>query len=49
MPRLRVFSGREVCGIMSQYGFEQVRQRGSHIIMQKKAGKHDHHRASAGP
>ena len=38
MPRLRVFSGREVCGIMSQHGFEQVRQRGSHIIMQKKRG-----------
>jgi len=38
MPRLRVFSGREVCGIMSQYGFEQVRQRGSHIIVQKKRG-----------
>ena len=38
MPRLRVFSGQGVCGIMAQHGFEQVRQRGSHIIMQKKRG-----------
>ena len=36
MPRLRVLSGREICKIMSQHGFEQVRQKGSHIIMQKK-------------
>jgi predicted RNA binding protein YcfA (HicA-like mRNA interferase family) len=38
MPKLRVLSGREVCKIMSQHGFEQVRQKGSHIIMQKKEG-----------
>ena len=38
MPRLRVLSGREVCKVMSQHGFEQVRQKGSHIIMQKKEG-----------
>jgi len=38
MPRLRVLSGREVCKIMSQHGFGQVRQKGSHIIMQKKEG-----------
>ncbi len=38
MPRLRMLSGREVCKIMSQHGFEQVRQKGSHIIMQKKEG-----------
>ena len=38
MPRLRVLSGREVCKIMSRHGFEQVRQKGSHIIMQKKEG-----------
>ncbi len=38
MPRLRVLSGRETCKIMSQHGFEQVRQKGSHIIMQKKEG-----------
>ncbi|HOU14654.1 MAG TPA: type II toxin-antitoxin system HicA family toxin [Anaerolineae bacterium] len=36
MPKLRILSGREVCKIMSQYGFEAVRQKGSHIIMQKR-------------
>ncbi len=36
MPKLRVLSGRDVCKIMSQYGFEAVRQKGSHIIMQKR-------------
>ena len=36
MPKLRVLSGRDVCKIMSQHGFERVRQKGSHIIMQKR-------------
>jgi len=36
MPRLRVLSGREVCKILSEHGFEQVRQKGSHILMQKR-------------
>lgn len=38
MPKLRVLSGREVCKILSEHGFEKVRQKGSHIIMQKKVG-----------
>ncbi|MEK9137169.1 MAG: type II toxin-antitoxin system HicA family toxin [Bacteroidota bacterium] len=38
MGRLRVFSGKEVCQILSKHGFEVVRQRGSHIVMQKKLG-----------
>ena len=38
MPKLRVLSGREVCQIMTQLGFQQVRRKGSHIIMQKTAG-----------
>lgn len=33
---MRTLSGREVCAILRQHGFEQVRQRGSHIIMQKQ-------------
>jgi predicted RNA binding protein YcfA (HicA-like mRNA interferase family) len=33
MPKLRVLSGKEVCEIMSLQGFNQVRQKGSHIIM----------------
>ena len=38
MPKLRVLSGREMCKILAQNGFEKVRQKGSHIIMQKKVG-----------
>ena len=36
MPKLRVMSGRETCDILARYGFIEVRQRGSHIIMQKQ-------------
>jgi len=35
LPRLVVISGREACEILARYGFVEVRQRGSHIIMQK--------------
>ncbi|MCC6575403.1 MAG: type II toxin-antitoxin system HicA family toxin [Planctomycetes bacterium] len=38
MGKLRVLSAREVCAILSANGFVQVRQRGSHIIMQKRSG-----------
>jgi len=33
---LKVLSGKEVCQILSKHGFQNIRQRGSHIIMQKK-------------
>ncbi len=36
MPRLGVFSARDVCRILQANGFEKVRQAGSHIIMQKR-------------
>jgi len=36
LGKLRVLSGREVCQILEQQGFVQVRQRGSHIIMQQQ-------------
>lgn len=36
MPKLRVLSGRDVCRIMKQNGFEEIRQKGSHIVMQKR-------------
>ncbi|RUR81843.1 type II toxin-antitoxin system HicA family toxin [Chlorogloeopsis fritschii PCC 9212] len=36
MGKLRVLSGREICQILEQHGFVQVRQRGSHIIMQQQ-------------
>jgi predicted RNA binding protein YcfA (HicA-like mRNA interferase family) len=36
LAKLRILSGREVCRILAQNGYEEIRQRGSHIIMQKK-------------
>ena len=36
MARLAVLSGREVCRILEQQGFAEVRRRGSHIVMQKR-------------
>ena len=36
MGRLRVLSGREAALILEQNGFVQVRQRGSHMVMQKR-------------
>jgi len=33
--RLRVLSGRDVCRILEQHGFREVRRRGSHIVMQR--------------
>lgn len=38
MGKMRVLSGKEVCQILSKHGFQNVRQRGSHIIVQKKTG-----------
>jgi predicted RNA binding protein YcfA (HicA-like mRNA interferase family) len=35
---MRVLSGKEVCQILVRHGFQNVRQRGSHVIMQKKVG-----------
>lgn len=36
MGKLKVLSGKEVSKILELNGFAQIRQRGSHIIMQKK-------------
>ncbi len=35
MGKLRVLSGKQVCAILERHGFEEVRRRGSHIIMQR--------------
>ena len=35
MGRLRVLSGQEICAILEQHGFCQVRRKGSHIVMQR--------------
>lgn len=34
MGKLKVLSGKSVCQILAEHGFVEVRQRGSHIIMQ---------------
>lgn len=36
MSKLRVLSGQQVCDILARHGFIPVRQRGSHIVMQKR-------------
>ncbi|MBS0588178.1 MAG: type II toxin-antitoxin system HicA family toxin [Proteobacteria bacterium] len=36
MGKLRVLSGQQLCAILAQHGFIEVRRRGSHIVMQKK-------------
>ena len=38
MPKLLALSGREACKIMAKHGFQQVRQKGGHLIMQRKEG-----------
>ncbi|MGC8490485.1 MAG: type II toxin-antitoxin system HicA family toxin [Syntrophobacteraceae bacterium] len=36
MGKLRVLSGKQVCGILARHGFSEVHLRGSHIVMQKR-------------
>jgi len=36
LVKLRVLSGKDACSILSAYGFEEIRRRGSHVVMQKK-------------
>ncbi|MFH7245156.1 MAG: type II toxin-antitoxin system HicA family toxin [Spirulina sp.] len=36
MGKLRIFSGSEICKLLEQHGFQNVQQRGSHIVMQKR-------------
>ena len=35
MPKLPIFSGTEVVSALVRLGFEQTRQRGSHVVMRK--------------
>jgi len=37
LGKLRVLSGQEACAILAQEGFKEVRRRGSHVVMQKRA------------
>ncbi len=36
MPKLGVFSGEEIVRIMETEGFVRARQKGSHLILQKR-------------
>jgi predicted RNA binding protein YcfA (HicA-like mRNA interferase family) len=36
LGRLRVLSGAQVCRILADHGFVEVRRRGSHIVMQRR-------------
>ena len=37
MGKLRVLSGQEVRRILERQGFTEVRRRGSHVVMQRRA------------
>lgn len=37
MPRLPVLSGREIVRILEKLGFQQSRQRGSHVTLRRGA------------
>jgi predicted RNA binding protein YcfA (HicA-like mRNA interferase family) len=37
LGKLQKLSGKEVCRILERHGFDQVRMRGSHVVMQKKS------------
>jgi predicted RNA binding protein YcfA (HicA-like mRNA interferase family) len=36
LAKLRTFSSKQVCKILKEHGFTEVRRRGSHIAMQRK-------------
>ena len=37
MPRLRRVSGQETIRALERLGFEQVRQRGSHVVLKRQS------------
>jgi len=36
LAKLKVLSGTDVCKILSDHEFTEIRRKGSHVIMQKK-------------
>ncbi len=36
MPKLPVVSGKECCKTLARLGFEEIRQRGSHVVMRRR-------------
>ena len=41
MPRLQRVSGRQAIKALERLGFEQIRQRGSHVILKKNTPEGD--------
>lgn len=39
MPKLRVFSARDLCDLLQEHGFVKTRQSGSHIVMRKETNE----------
>ena len=39
MGKLKTFSGKEICKLLEKHDFAKVRQRGSHIVMQKRTAE----------
>ena len=39
MGKLKTLSGIEIFRILEAHGFEKVRQRGSHVVMQKRTSE----------
>jgi len=37
LGRLRAFSGKELCKLLTENGFIEARRRGSHVVMQKRS------------
>jgi len=39
LGKLKPLSGKQVCVILAAHGFEKVRQRGSHVVMQRRTAQ----------
>jgi predicted RNA binding protein YcfA (HicA-like mRNA interferase family) len=37
MGKLRILSGKQVCRLLEDHGFQEVRRRGSHVVMQLRS------------
>ncbi|HWA07002.1 MAG TPA: type II toxin-antitoxin system HicA family toxin [Ignavibacteria bacterium] len=35
MPKLPILSGKEIIKILNKFGFTEIRQKGSHVILKK--------------
>jgi predicted RNA binding protein YcfA (HicA-like mRNA interferase family) len=41
MPKLPLLSGKEIIKALTKMGFEEIRQKGSHVILKKKTSTGD--------